>query len=95
MNRRELFGAMAATAAVAALPMLTYTAVPYPHVYLARAERVESTMHWLETWRHATDPSWVRLLPVADKDILDGFPYEERYDIVNELYLWERDREAA
>ena len=87
MNRRELFGAMAATAAVAALPMLTYTAVPYPHVYLAHS-RLTDNHTWLETWRHSTDRDWSRMI-IAD------LPYKERYDIVNELYLWERDREAA
>lgn len=89
MNRRELFGAMAAGAAAAMLPAWVSTAVPYPHVYLARSEDVGNELE-RETWKHSTDGGWARMM-VVHQDM----PYKERYDIMNELYLWGRDREAA
>ncbi len=93
MNRRDLFCLIPGALACAALPAWAAPkSTPVPHVYLARIERDELRFYWIETWRHSTDPSWVQTLHVSDKDVFDGFPYEERHAFMNELYLWSRHR---
>jgi hypothetical protein len=86
MNRRELFSTMAAAMAAAALPVAAYASAPVPHVYLARSTRLASGLEH-ETWLHSTDRGWARTAIFGSE-----MDYKDRYDHMNELYLWERPR---
>ena len=101
MNRRKLFSLIPAALAATAVPALAsmepvpddnHRVIKYlpdtvvPSVWLARSERDELTQHWLETWRHTTDRDWIRQLYVSDREILDGFSYEERYAHMRSIY---------
>jgi len=89
MNRRELFGALAVVGAVAVLPAAAYAAGRggfQPHVYLARSTSLPGRLEH-ETWRHSTDSTWARTAIFGPE-----MEYQDRYDHMNELYLWERPR---